>query len=569
MKVVLSLAFGLLVIAIPASALANPIRIEAEDMTLKTYRVENLPSASNGRVINLKGPGIVGTAETVFTGQGGDYDIFIAYHDESDGVAQMTISLSDGTVETLTLDELTGDGQPTANNLRIRQIAAARSVGTNSLLKIAALQGNWDHANVDYIEFVPTSAPQSTQGFAVVAPSGGNYTNPIEAIQNLSSGDRWCREDPVDDDPCVLTIEPGVYELTETLELPGGILIIGAGPESTKLVSQTDSGIAIVVQDQGNAFGTTLRDLSIDHTNSNSALTSVVTLESSTESTLDNVTISTAGPSEVIVLDARRAESQFEVYRTRIEADAGGNSTGVVGAFLTIESTSITVSGAAANIGISLRANDNDGGRLAVRGTTVLASDGTSSIGIAASSVESRIQIEDTQIRVNGGSTGNTGLSVGGPFTRNELNGVDITVQSDSGSAATGISYSGTGSTEGWLNDVTARATGGQNAVALRIDELDGPIEIVGTDLVADGDGTSRGLVLTDGDGPLRVRKTRTKGETSAISIGSTAPTSVFLSFTDIDGPFVVSSPGTPQISCAAVIDGDRVFYPNSCPPSN
>ena len=48
----LTLATLISLSAVPVHA--NPVRVEAEDMTLDTYRVENVATASNGRVINLK-----------------------------------------------------------------------------------------------------------------------------------------------------------------------------------------------------------------------------------------------------------------------------------------------------------------------------------------------------------------------------------------------------------------------------------------------------------------------------------------------------------------------------------
>ena len=68
----------------------------------------------------------MGSAESAFAGPNGNYDVFIAYHDEIDGVAQLTVEISGENVATLNLDEASGDAQPTERNLRIRQIASDR-----------------------------------------------------------------------------------------------------------------------------------------------------------------------------------------------------------------------------------------------------------------------------------------------------------------------------------------------------------------------------------------------------------------------------------------------------------
>ena len=132
----------------------TPIRIEAEDMKSDTYRTESLNFASNGALINLKGPGLNGSATTAFPGSSGQYDVFVVYHDENDGVAMLTVSIAGVSLASWTLDQLIPHGQqPEVFNRFTRQIASGHTVSNGDEIRIDGLQGNWDHANVDYIEF--------------------------------------------------------------------------------------------------------------------------------------------------------------------------------------------------------------------------------------------------------------------------------------------------------------------------------------------------------------------------------------------------------------------------------
>jgi hypothetical protein len=151
---------GILLIAWGVAQPQTTVRMEAENMQLDTYRIEVLDFASNGALINLKGPGFVGAATAPFPGVGGEYDISVVYHDENDGLAQLTVSIDDREVDSWTLDErIKGGEQPIVANRFTREIATGYTVATGDEITINGLQGNWDHANVDYIEFTPSAPP--------------------------------------------------------------------------------------------------------------------------------------------------------------------------------------------------------------------------------------------------------------------------------------------------------------------------------------------------------------------------------------------------------------------------
>jgi hypothetical protein len=130
------------------------VQIEAEDMQLDTYKAEALDFASDGALINLKGPGLNGSAIATFPGSSGKYDITVVYHDENDGVAQLTVSIAGVSVDSWLLDFRSTEEQPNPANRRVREIATDHAVNNGDEIRIDGLQGNWDHANIDYIKFV-------------------------------------------------------------------------------------------------------------------------------------------------------------------------------------------------------------------------------------------------------------------------------------------------------------------------------------------------------------------------------------------------------------------------------
>jgi hypothetical protein len=238
---------GLLLIACGTAQAQTTIRMEAEDMTLDTYQVEAFSFASNGALINLKGPGFTGSATTSFSGASGSYDITVVYHDENDGQAQLSVSIDGTPVDSWTLDKLVSGGRHAIEANRFsRQIATGYTVNQGDVIKIDGLQGNWDHANVDYIEFVGSALPPPpvADNFAYVAKSGGNYDDPVKALED---SDTWC-SGPSIEDPCTLLIGPGRFEIEEALVTKSDINIIGAGSALTTvtrtLFEPTGCGLA-------------------------------------------------------------------------------------------------------------------------------------------------------------------------------------------------------------------------------------------------------------------------------------------------------------------------------------
>ena len=79
--------------------------IEAEDLDLETYLVEEREVASNEKVISLLGSGDTGTASTRFTGPSGLYTVIVGYYDEIDGEALFRLKVNNDLVDNWTADQ--------------------------------------------------------------------------------------------------------------------------------------------------------------------------------------------------------------------------------------------------------------------------------------------------------------------------------------------------------------------------------------------------------------------------------------------------------------------------------
>ena len=78
-------------------------------------------------------------------------------------------------------------------------------------------------------------------GSVTVDKTGADYTDPVTAAQNAFAGDTWCVAPQWPAQPCVMAIGEGVFILHETLRIPEGLVVAGAGKGATMLVA--DNGV--------------------------------------------------------------------------------------------------------------------------------------------------------------------------------------------------------------------------------------------------------------------------------------------------------------------------------------
>ncbi|MEM9216357.1 MAG: NF038122 family metalloprotease [Cyanobacteria bacterium P01_F01_bin.150] len=138
----------------------DPIRIEAETMNLNGYSIENTSVASNNRLIRTSSSG---TATTNFTGDTGYYNIIVAYYDEGDGLGQITANLAGTELDTWQLNQALGGIYASSDNFVTRTVATQIHVQTGDELILEGLREYNEFARIDYVEFIPVSAPVLNQ----------------------------------------------------------------------------------------------------------------------------------------------------------------------------------------------------------------------------------------------------------------------------------------------------------------------------------------------------------------------------------------------------------------------
>jgi hypothetical protein len=84
-----------------------------------------------------------------------------------------------------------------------------------------------------FSEFVPSGEAAKLAGVTNVALSGGDYSNPVDAMRDLAN---WCGI-PSSTNQCLVKIAPGTYDLvTDILRMQEWVSIQGSGQEVTKLI---------------------------------------------------------------------------------------------------------------------------------------------------------------------------------------------------------------------------------------------------------------------------------------------------------------------------------------------
>ncbi|MBD2119883.1 GDSL-type esterase/lipase family protein [Trichocoleus sp. FACHB-262] len=141
-----------------------PIRIEAETMSLSTYRIEANSSASGGSLISLVAgdSAEVGTASFTFGGPAGLYDIVIGYYDETDGTSSASVYQEGTLLSSWSFNKNLGSGSATNQTRTQRTIATGATINSGETFLIRAAESSGEPARIDYIEFIPIIPPADT-----------------------------------------------------------------------------------------------------------------------------------------------------------------------------------------------------------------------------------------------------------------------------------------------------------------------------------------------------------------------------------------------------------------------
>ncbi|HHP7230412.1 MAG TPA: PQQ-dependent sugar dehydrogenase, partial [Xenococcaceae cyanobacterium] len=140
------------------------IRVEAELMSLSTYRIERNGSASGAELISLLGgeDPETGTAAFDFVGESGIYDLVVGYYDENDGVSAVTVSQNDAVLDSWNFDSDLSSDLANATTATTREIATGITVNQGDSFTITGTENTFERARIDYLDFIAVNADPST-----------------------------------------------------------------------------------------------------------------------------------------------------------------------------------------------------------------------------------------------------------------------------------------------------------------------------------------------------------------------------------------------------------------------
>ena len=138
-------------------SILNALRIEAESMNSTTYRIEANSSASGGQLLSLKDGGATetGFATYTFAGSARNYDVWVGYYDENDGVAQLEIKKGNTVLDSWSLNQNLGSPDAVPQTFVRRKVATAISISLNEVFQLKGIESPGEKARIDYLEFIP------------------------------------------------------------------------------------------------------------------------------------------------------------------------------------------------------------------------------------------------------------------------------------------------------------------------------------------------------------------------------------------------------------------------------
>ena len=148
----------------PPIGSGSPIRIEAESLKLNGYQAvsQKIAQASGGKFISLKTSGEdQGTAQGVFRGPAGRYQVRVGYYDENDGRSAATFSTG-GKTQRWVFDQNLPSNWVNANNKASRVVDTVTLKSGDAFTLTGQREGG-EYARFDYVDFLPVE-PDKTPG---------------------------------------------------------------------------------------------------------------------------------------------------------------------------------------------------------------------------------------------------------------------------------------------------------------------------------------------------------------------------------------------------------------------
>ncbi|MEM1163167.1 MAG: Ig-like domain-containing protein, partial [Pseudomonadota bacterium] len=147
------------------------LTIEAEDMALKGYKVDDVYAASGGEVIRLKKSS--GEASITFGADSGTYDLELAYIDENDGEGEIEIWVGDTLIHSISLDQNNngnGGDWSSISTVKIENIV----LNQGDEITLRGTKDAWEFARIDALTFCAktNTPPTAVDDFGSVTEDG-------------------------------------------------------------------------------------------------------------------------------------------------------------------------------------------------------------------------------------------------------------------------------------------------------------------------------------------------------------------------------------------------------------
>jgi hypothetical protein len=255
----------------------------------------------------------------------------------------------------------------------------------------------------------------------VVDTSGNNYSDPVEAMNDISS---WCGT-PSASNPCLIRIMPGIYDIgSTTLQMQEYIDIAGSGQNTTKITGTVSNPASGLVTGADNAE---LRFLTVENIGGSSDKNAIY--NSSASPMLTHVTATASGGSSGPNIAIYNLSSSPAMTNVTAAALGGSNCYGIYNNSSSPVFSNVTVSasGGGPNYGIY-----NSSSVLTLKDVTIVSNGGGNNYGIYNDS--STVTLIDAVSTVWGGSL-NYGLYDDSSTTKvnhSVLSGTDNSVYTDS-----------------------------------------------------------------------------------------------------------------------------------------
>ena len=366
----------------------------------------------------------------------------------------------------------------------------------------------------------PPGPSHSYAGVTVVARSGGNYDNPLTAMESLSE---WCGT-PSNTNTCLLKIMPGEYDIgSNSLQMREFVDIEGSGENTTVIKGNNDSSTTSgVVVGASNAeirlltiknIGGGYYSIAFLNNSASPKITNVTAIAFNSASTEENTAISNWNNSSPILQNVTAIATGTGKTNLSIRNDQSSP--------ILINVTSYALD-AIDNAGVL-----NGYSSPTMRNVAITAA-GTGHENYGIDNVLSNnVEVTNTTINVSGNAENNAGI-----INNNSSSSIEgVRIVSIGGGNNYGISNFASSSL--MVFNVTSSVSGGTNNYG---------IYNLGTNCT--------------------VRIDNSAISSSAITVNNSGGT-VYIANTKLDGAPVVN---TGTLKCAGVYDGNYVFSPNTCP---